>query len=134
MLKTLEQFQCEIEETFEPLDPREVEVRDIDFTLEGDLITKQGGTKTYLESEYTLVHSNNKFYLLNAHDFTNFRIDALNDRLFTLGDARLFETLEEAVDYMEMQDNVVTTLTFNLFQDGNGDYTDATFYTNILEG
>lgn len=134
MLKTLEQFQCEIEETFEPLDPREVEVKAIDFTLEGDLITKQGATKTYLESEYTLVHSNNKFYLLNSNDFTRFRIDALNGRLFTLGDARLFETLEEAVDYMEMQDNVVTTLTFNLFKDGNDDYTDATFYTNILEG
>lgn len=134
MLKTLEQFKCEIEETFEPLDPREVDVRTIDFTLEGDLITKQGATKTYLECEYTLIHSNNKFYLLKSNDFTNFRIDALNDRLFTQSDARLFGTLEEAIDYMEMQENEVTTLTFNLFQDCDGDYTDATFYTNILEG
>jgi hypothetical protein len=134
MFKTLEQFKCDIEETFEPLDPREVEVRAIDFILEGDLITKQGISRTYIESEYTLVHSNNKFYLLNSNDFTNFRIDALNDRLFTLGDARLFGTLEEAVDYMEMQENEVTVLTFNLFKDCEGNYTDETFYTNILEG
>lgn len=133
MLKSLEQFKCEIEETFEPLDPREVEVRTIDFRLEGILVEKYG-SKMYLESEYTLVHSNNKFYLLNSNDFTNFRIDALNDRLFTLGDARIFVTLEEAVDYMETQENEVTVLTFNIFQDYDGGYTDETFYTNILEG
>jgi hypothetical protein len=43
-------------------------------------------------------------------------------------------TLEEAVDYMEMQENEVTVLTFNLFKDCEGNYTDETFYTNILEG
>ena len=134
MLKTLEQFKCEIEETYEPLDPREVDVRTIDFTLEGDLIIKQGITKTYLESEYTLIHSNNKFYLVKSNDFTNFRIDALNGRSFTQKVPRLFETLEEAVDYMEMRDNEVTTLTFDLFQDHNGNFTRATFYSNILEG
>ena len=134
MLKTLEQFKCEIEETFEPLDPREVDVRTIDFTLEGDLIIKQGVTKTYLESEYTLIHSNNKFYLVKSNDFTNFRIDALNGRLFTQEDPRLFETLKEAVDYMEMQENEVTTLTFILSEGCDGHYTDTTFYTNILEG
>ena len=134
MLKTLEQFKCEIEETFEPLDPREVDVRTIDFTLEGDFIIKQGVTKLYLESEYTLIHSNNKFYLLNTVDFTSFRIDALNGRLFTQADPRLFGTLEEAVDYMEMQENEVTTLTFNLSENCDGHYTYATFYTNILEG
>ena len=133
MLKSLEQFKCEIEETFEPLDPREVEVRTIDFRSEGILVEKYG-SKMYLESEYTLVHSNNKFYLLNSNDFTNFRIDALNYRLFTLGDARLFVTLEEAVDYMETQENEVIVLTFNIFQDCDGGYTDAIFYTNILEG
>lgn len=134
MLKSLEQFKCEIEETFEPLDPREVEVKAIDFRLEGILVEKYGTSKMYLESEYTLVHSNNKFYLLNSNDFTNFRIDALNDRLFTLGEARIFVTLEEAVDYMETQENEVTVLTFNIFQDCDGGYTDETFYTNILEG
>lgn len=134
MFKTLEQFKCDIEETFEPLDPREVDVRAIDFTLEGDLIIKQGGTKEYLESEYTLVHSNNKFYLVKSNDFTNFRISALNGRVFTQCDARLFGTLEEAVDYMEMQENEVTVLTFNIFQDCDGNFTDVTFYTNILEG
>jgi hypothetical protein len=134
MFKTLEQFKCDIEETFEPLDPREVDVRAIDFTLEGDLIIKQGETKEYLESEYTLVHSNNKFYLVKSNDFTNFRISALNGRVFTQGDARLFGTLEEAVDYMEMQENEVTILTFNIFQDHNGNFIDVIFYTNILEG
>ena len=134
MFKTLEQFKCDIEETFEPLDPREVDVRVIDFTLEGDLVTIKGATKTYMESEYTLVHSNNKFYLLNSDEFTSFRINVLNDRLFTLGGARLFGTLEEAVDYMEMQENEVTLLVFNIFQDHNGDFADVVFYTNILEG
>lgn len=134
MLKTLEQFKCDIEETFEPLDPREVDVRAIDFTLEGDLIIKQGITKTYLESEYTLVHSNNKFYLVKSNDFTSFRINALNGRLFTQEDPRLFETLEEAIDYMEIQENEVTTLTFSLSEGYNGNFTRATFYTNILEG
>lgn len=134
MLKTLEQFKCDIEKTFEPLDPREVDVRAIDFTLEGDLIIKQGITKTYLESEYTLVHSNNKFYLVKSNDFTSFRINALNGRLFTQEDPRLFETLEEAIDYMEIQENEVTTLTFSLSEGYNGNFTRATFYTNILEG
>ena len=131
MLKTLEQFKCDIEETFEPLDPREVKA--IDFTSEDNLVTIEC-EKTYMESMYTLVHSNNKFYLINSNDFTHFRLDTLNNRIFTLGDARLFETLEEAVDYMEMRDNEVTTLTFDLFQDHNGNFTRATFYSNILEG
>ena len=131
MLKSLNQFKSEIFETFLPY---EGSLKDIDWTNHDSLLTKNGASKPYLENEDILVFCDNKYYLLNGSDFTNFRIDALNDRLFTLADGHLFESLDKAIAHVESQPNEVSVITFNIFQDYDGDYTDMTFYTNILEG
>jgi hypothetical protein len=130
MLKTLNQFKSDIFETFLPY---EGSLKDIDWTNHDSLLTK-GVDKPYLENEDILVFCDNKYYLLKGSDFTSFRIDALNDRLFTLADGRLFESLDKAIAHVESQPNEVSIITFNIFQDCDGDYTDMTFYTNILEG
>ena len=131
-MKTIVDLRNDMYEVFEPITMEayyNLNVKDL-----GALVTVETSTgKTYLENERLIVMAGNKVYNLNRDDFTDFRIDALNDRYFIYKEHKLFKTLYDAVQYAECLRDEVVVITRNIFKDEDGDFTDVWYYASTLE-
>lgn len=131
-MKTIVDLRNDMYEVFEPITMEayyNLNVKDLGALL--TVITSTG--KIYLENERSVVMAGNKTYNLNRDDFTNFRINACEDRYFTYKEHKLFKTLFEAIQYGEALRNEVVVITRNIFKDDNGDFTDVWYYASTLE-
>lgn len=103
MIKSMDEFKDDIMEAYQPM--CDIDVLTLDEQAFGELKEKRKYEAIpeylFLVSENAIVYFDGEYYQVNKEEFADFRTNISEDRLFTLDNLNIEETIEDMLNKLE---------------------------------